>query len=47
MKIDPGKPVVGATLVVARLQRQRIFIPLYGLHKIPAFAGMADKISTS
>ena len=33
MKIASGKPVVGATLVVARPRRQPIFISLYGLHK--------------
>ena len=33
MKIGTDKPVVGATLVVARSRRQPIFIPLCGLHK--------------
>ena len=33
MKIGSCKPVVGATLVVARPRRQPIFIPLCGLHK--------------
>ena len=33
MKKGSGKPVVGATLVVARPRRQPIFIPLCGLHK--------------
>jgi hypothetical protein len=28
MKIGSGKPVVGATLVVARSRRQPVFIPL-------------------
>ena len=43
MKIGSGKPVVGATLVVARSRRQPIFIPLCGLRKamvIPAKAGI-------
>ena len=31
MKIGSGKPVVGATLVVARSRRQPVFIPLCGL----------------
>ena len=31
MKAGTGKPVVGATLVVARSQRQPVFIPLCGL----------------
>ena len=31
MKTGPVKPVVGATLVVARPRRQPIFIPLCGL----------------
>ena len=31
MKIGHGKPVVGATLVVARSRRQPVFIPLCGL----------------
>ena len=31
MKAGPGKPVVGATLVVARSRRQPVFIPLCGL----------------
>ena len=33
MKIGTDKPVVGATLVVARPRRQPVFIPLCGLHK--------------
>ena len=33
MKIGHGKPVVGATLVVARSRRQPVFIPLCGLCK--------------
>ena len=33
MKIGTDKPVVGATLVVARSQRQPVFIPLCGLRK--------------
>ena len=33
MKIGPDKPVVGATLVVARSRRQPVLIPLCGLHK--------------
>ena len=43
MKIGSGKPVVGATLVVARSLHQPIFIPLCGLRKamvIPANAGI-------
>ena len=39
MKTGPGKPVVGATLVVARSRHQPVFIPSYGLRKamvIPA-----------
>ena len=33
MKIGSGKPVVGATLVVARSQRQPVFIPLETISK--------------
>ena len=33
MKIGPDKPVVGATLVVARPRHQPVFIPLCGLRK--------------
>ena len=33
MKIGPDKPVVGATLVVARSRHQPVFIPLCGLRK--------------
>ena len=39
MKTGSGKPVVGATLVVARSRHQPVFISLYGLCKamvIPA-----------
>ena len=43
MKIGSCKPVVGATLVVARSRHQPGFIPLCGLRKvmvIPAEAGI-------
>ena len=33
MKIGPDKPVVGATLVVARPRHQPVLIPICGLHK--------------
>ena len=33
MKIGPDKPVVGATLVVARPRRQPVFVPLCSLRK--------------
>ena len=47
MKISPGKPRVGAPLVVARPRRLPIFIPLYGLFKamvIPAQVARPDWI---
>ena len=46
MKIGTGRPLVGATLVVARFQF--MFIPLYGLPKamvIPAKAGIQSSVS--
>ena len=38
MKIGSGKPVVGATLVVARSRHQPVFIPLCGLCKAMVIA---------
>ena len=43
LKVGSGKPVVGATLVVARSRHQPVFIPLCGLRKamvIPAKGGL-------
>ena len=42
MKITSGKPVVGATLVVARSRHQPVFIPLCGLRKAMVIPGMGD-----
>ena len=38
MKIGSGKPVVGATLVVARSRHQPVFISLCGLHNAMVIA---------
>ena len=47
MKIGSGKPVVGATLVVARPRRQPIFIPLCGLHKAMVIPNAAKRSEES
>ena len=46
MKIGTDKPVVGATLVVARSRRQPVFIPLCGLRKAMVIPSAARNLKS-
>ena len=46
MKIGPDKPVVGATLVVARPRHQPVFIPLCGLRKAMVIPSAARNLKS-
>ena len=47
MKIGPDKPVVGATLVVARPRRQPVFVPLCALRKAMVIPSAARNLKSS
>ena len=47
MKIGSGKPVVGATLVVARSRHQPVFISLCGLHNAMVIPNAAKRSEES
>ena len=47
MKIGSGKPVVGATLVVARFRHQPVFISLCGLHNAMVIPNAAKRSEES